>query len=278
MPEYDPVLFNFNSKPTAIINALNDLTDRRHKVEETIEKRKRIPLLLLLAGVPFICGDFFLWRIGYPACIFSFITLACGIGSLVFYLNLRKSKALMLPPLFSESQQIIHTLRDDIATKRPLFGSIDLTGSEQKTKIARVGNNALGMGITWYRDPWLIIKAKLYDGNMLRVTACRKLKQRDGYWGHGRVSGKRKWKSVKTKMDLQELKVTISVNPVVYNIANGAKLPLKTQIGSYFIEQFDASNGIIHLLASTANQAVTASDILGVLRTAYNLLQRKETA
>ena len=92
-----------------------------------------------------------------------------------------------------------------------------LTGTQQKSKVARTAQNALGRQVSYYRDEWLSLKTKLYDGNMLRVSAQRRMKIRDSYLKRS-MSGKMKMKSALVKDDVQVLNVRLSVNPQVYAI------------------------------------------------------------
>ena len=126
-----------------------------------------------------------------------------------------------------------------------------------------------------YRDEWLSLKAKLYDGNMLRLSAVRRAKVRKGYWKRSTVSGKMKWKSPKFKGNLQELKVRLSVNPQVYQISALHNLRPGAKVGPYTVTLFDASTGVINFSARLFGDNVEAADILGALRAIYDVIERK---
>ncbi|HNO12164.1 MAG TPA: acyl-CoA carboxylase subunit beta, partial [bacterium] len=78
-----------------------------------------------------------------------------------------------------------------------------------ENKVARETQDAQSRTTQLFNDPWLSLKAKLYDGNVLRVTAIQKTKKRKSYWKRSRISGKSKLKPEKFKGSQQELKVRI---------------------------------------------------------------------
>ena len=130
------------------------------------------------------------------------------------------------------------------------------------------------MPVAHYRDEWLSLKTKLYDGNMLRLSAVERVKVRKGYYKRSRISGKQKWKAPKVANG-QELKVRVSVNPNVYDIAPGPAARPGTRVGHYTLTEFSTAGGIVDLSAAAPPGAVQAGDVLGVLRLAYDSLKRK---
>jgi len=152
----------------------------------------------------------------------------------------------------------------------------DLTGAKQSSKVARAANDARGRTTNYYRDQWLNFKAKLYDGNVMRVSAIQRVKERNGYWGRGKVSGKSKWKPAKFKGAYQELKVRIAVNPEVYSIARNNEIKPKTHVGEYTINAVDTEGGLVTVLASSPNENVSSESVLGVMKFAYEMLKLKK--
>ncbi|MEW5872307.1 MAG: hypothetical protein AB1894_23795 [Chloroflexota bacterium] len=276
MVNYDPVYLTFNQKPGAIVRGMDEMVAQGERLQNSQKQRRWVPRLLFLAGFPFILLDGLLRVAGYQVCLFSLIAPVCWLASLVLGLSMRRSRALELAPLFTSVRQVIYTLRDDANPKRNFFGHLDLTGTQTKEKLARENSDSFGRVTQLYRDEWLSLKTKLYDGNALRLSAIRREKVRKGYWKRGAISGKTKWKAPKFKGSLQELRLRLSVNPQVYDTANIQTMPVGAQIGPYVIERLDASGGIIDLAAATGSDRITDNDILSVLKAVYDLLKRRD--
>ena len=274
MPDYDPIYLTFNEKPAAILNGMRSVLQQRGQVESSLKKRRYIPLILFLAGFPFILVDVVIRLLGYSVCVFSLAAPAFWLAALLAYIKLRRTRTKQIPPQYQTARQILYTLRDDVAPGRNFFGHLDLTGAMQPEKVQREVPNALGLVVQYFRDEWLSLKAKLYDGNMLRMSASERNKVRKGYWKRSTISGKNKWKAPKFKSGGQELKVRISVNPQAYEIVNTGQAS-GVQVGAYTISALDTSGGIITLSADSMNKTVEAGDVLGVLRYAYDLLKPK---
>lgn len=275
MANYDPIYITFNQKPGAIVRGMDEMVTQGERLQSAQKQRRWVPRLLFLAGFPFILLDGLLMVAGYKVCLFSLVAPVCWLAALVLSVSMRRSRALELAPLFTDVRQVIYTLRDDANPKRNFFGHLDLTGTQNKEKLTRENSDSFGRVTQLYRDEWLSLKTKLYDGNMLRLSAIRREKVRKGYWKRGGVSGKMKWKAPKFKGSLQELRLRLSVNPQVYDVASIQTLPRGAQIGAYYIERLEASGGIIDLAAATGSDNISDSDILSVLRAVYDLLKRK---
>jgi hypothetical protein len=271
MTNYDPIYLSINDNPRDIIAALDDLTARRAKTQGAYQQRAWLPGVLALVGV-FFCGlDFIL---GYSGSFFILLGAGLLVVALVVWIALRRRRASQpFSPHFDTAREVFHTLRDDVAPKKFFFGHVDLTGTQQKTKVARTAKNALGRQVSYYRDEWLSLKTKLYDGNMLRVSAQRRMKIRDSYWKRS-MSGKMKSKPALVKDDVQVLNVRLSVNPQVYAIVPQT-LKSNIQVGRYTIDQWQNDGGILSVVAHARVQMIEAGDILLVLRLAYDQLQRK---
>ncbi len=273
MANFDPVYLSLNDKPRAIIKAMDELLQKRDDQATRFRGRRWVPFLLFFAGFPFLVLDFVL---GYNCLTFSFVT--CGLwiaAAAMFAALLRARPGGQFAPQFQTAREIIHTLRDDLNPKRDdLFGQLDLTGARQPNKLTREAPNAAGLKVQYYRDEWLGLKTKLYDGNMLRLSVIDWAKVRTGYFRKSRVSGKNKWKPEKAKSG-HELRVRLSVNPQAYDIKPAPEMRQGAKIGAYVISAIEASGGIINLAAVAPEAATTSADVLGVLHAAYGLLQRK---
>jgi hypothetical protein len=274
MPNYDPILMTFNNRPRAILDGMRAIVRERGQVKNTYQRRRKLPWLLALAGLPFVLVDLAIRLLGYPVCIFSFLAPIFWVAALVAGLSLRRARTFELPPRFRTAQEILYTLRDDVNPGRNFFGQLDLTGAMLPAKLVQETPNALGLKVQHFRDEWLSLKTKLYDGNMLRLSAAERNKIRAGYWKRSKISGKNKWKPPKEKGNLQELKLRISVNPEIYEIVNTG-LQVNGRVGAYTITNLDTSGGILSLQASCLAKDVEANDVLGVLRSAYDQLKRK---
>lgn len=278
MANYDPIYLTFNQKPGAIVRGMDEMVVQGERLQSAQVQRRWVPRLLFLAGFPFILLDGFLLAAGYKICLFSLVAPVCWLAALVLGLSMRRSRALELAPSFTAVRQLLYTLRDDANPRRNFFGHLDLTGTQNKEKLARENSDSFGRVTQLYRDEWLSLKTKLYDGNALRLSAIRREKVRKGYWKRGTISGKTKWKAPKFKGSLQELRLRLSVNPQVYDTANIQTLPVGSQIGTYYVERLNVTGGILDLAAATGSDNISDSDILGVLRAVYDLLKRKDAS
>jgi hypothetical protein len=275
MPDYTPIQITINDKPRAILRGMQDLNARREQGNRVYQQRRWIPLLLFLAGFPLFCVDFALTAAGYNSMVFSLAAPLLWIAAFVAWLSLRRARNAEFPPQIQTAREIVYTLRDDLDPKRNFFGQLDLTGTRKDTKVAREASNALGLVTRYYRDEWLSLKAKLYDGNMLRLAAVQREKVRKGYWKRSRISGKNKWKPEKFKGSRQDLKLRISINPNVYDTSLTRSLAPGARIGAYTVSQYSQHGGIIDLSAWSNAEHISAQDVLGVMHAAYDQLQRK---
>jgi hypothetical protein len=275
MANYDPIYLSLNDDPRDIITAMDDLVARRTKTATTYQQRRWLPWALVLAGLFFLALDFVL---GYNSSLFMLLCIGWWMVAFVVWLALRRNRAGgSLAPEYHTAREVFYTLRDDVAPKKFFFGHLDLTGPRQSSKVARTARNALGRNVSFYRDEWLSLKAKLYDGNMLRVSAIQRMKVRDSYTKRS-ASGKLKMKAALVKDDRQQLSVRLSVNPQVYDVATMHLLQPGARIGTYTIVQCTNDGGIVNVVANAATSPVTATDIVSVLHAVYDQLQRKTGA
>jgi hypothetical protein len=275
MANYDRIYLSLNDDPRDIISAMDDLVTRRAKTATTYQQRRWLPWALVLAGLFFLILDFVL---GYNSSLFMLVCIGWWIVAIVVWVAMRRNRAGgPLAPEYATAREVFYTLRDDVAPRKFFFGHLDLTGPRQPSKVARTAKNALGHNVSFYRDEWLSLKAKLYDGNMLRVSAVQRMKVRDSYTKRS-ASGKLKMKAALIKGDRQQLSVRLSVNPQVYDVTAIRLLTPGTRIGPYTIVQCTNDGGIVNVIANAATSPVTATDIVSVLHAVYDQLQRKTGA
>lgn len=275
--DYTPLYLNFSNKPRAILDNMSAMVAQAEKVNATKTRWSKGPRLLFWLGLGLMLVEGLIYLLGYtPSCAFLTGGIALWVVGIVLSVNLKRSQVQAFPPQFDEFEQIVETLRDDLRPGTGFLGNLDLTGARQNSKVARAANDAQGRTTNYYRDQWLNFKAKLYDGNVLRVSGIQRLKERNGYWGRGKVSGKSKWKPAKFKGSYQELKVRIAVNSEMYKIVPNSEIKVNNQIGEYTINAVDTAGGIVTVLASSPRETVNAESVLGVLKSAYGLLQLKK--
>ncbi len=269
----DAVLLSINNKPRAVLKVMDDLLARRDQLVARSKSRRWIPLLLFLAGIPFLFLDSLF---GYGQCFFTFVAIGLWVAAIVTFIAWLKGLAgPSFSPLYKSTRELIYTLRDDVNPKQNLLGQLDLTGPQQKSKLAREGKNAAGLTVNFYRDEWLNLKAKLYDGNLLRLSAVNRVKVRIGYTKRSRISGKMKWKPPKIA-NQQELQVRLAVNPEAYQIVSKKIDPRSAPAaGQYSVMEMETDDGILRLTAATTAATIQAADLLAVLRFAYDQLKRK---
>lgn len=276
--DFTPLYLNFSNKPRAILDNMSAMVAQADKVNATKTRWSKGPRLLFWLGLGLMAVEGLIYLLGYtPSCAFVTGGIALWVIGIVLSVNLKRSQVQAFPPQFNEFEKIVETLRDDLRPGSGFLGNLDLTGARQSSKVARAANDAAGRTTNYYRDQWLNLKAKLYDGNILRVSGIQRLKERNGYWGRGKISGKSKWKPAKFKGSYQELKVRIAVNSEMYKIVPNKEIKVNDQIGEYTINAVDTDGGIVTVLASSSHEKVSAESVLGVLKSAYGLLQVKKS-
>ena len=97
-----------------------------------------------------------------------------------------------------------------------MSGWLDLTGAKQESKETRRKTSRSGQPIVYYRDEWLRLKTRLYDGNVLRLSLIERVKDRESYWKRSR-SGKYKHRSGSSEFRHQ-LQFSVSVGLDTYQI------------------------------------------------------------
>src|SRR5690606_24480364 len=186
-------------KPDSIIRGLDGFKSKVERTEVAGDKWRWIPLIIFFVGVGLVFIDVLLLVLGYFSIVFSGGAILLWIASFILARNLRKSDSHDFSPRYKGLKEILHTLRDDLKPGTTFLGHLDLTGAMLPTKVARETKDTQSRTTQHFADQWLALKAKLYDGNILRVAAIQKTKKRKSYWKRSRISGKMKMKPEKFK-------------------------------------------------------------------------------
>ncbi len=271
-----PVYITLADKPTSIIQGMNKLRVDVNKTEKAGDKWRWIPMLIFFAGIGVMLIDMILFLLGY----FSFVFIGGGmllwVAAVIMARGLRKSDSYDFSTRYNGTKDILFTLRDDLRPGSTYLGHLDLTGSLLPAKVARTAQDAQNRTTEYFRDEWLALKAKLYDGNILRVSAIQKSKKRKSYTKRSRISGKYKTKPEKFKGTAHDLKVRIVPNPEVYKITKASPtFKQGLNIGKFTISQLNTEGGMIAFVANSPFEEVEHENILQILHSAYTLLQRK---
>ena len=273
--EYTPVYVSIADKADTVMSGMDKFVVNVQKTESAGDKWRWTPLLIFFGGLGLMAVDLILILLGYTSFIFIAGCVLLWIAAVVLARGLRKSDSHDFSPRYNGTKQILHTLRDDLKPNGTFLGHLDLTGAMLKTKVAREAKDARDRTTQYFRDEWLALKAKLYDGNILRVSAIQRTKQRQSYWKRSRISGKMKMKPAKFKGSEQQLKVRIAVNPEVYKIVHNTAFRQGANVGKYTVTQLNTADGIIDVVANSPFEEIETEQILNFLHSAYSLLQRK---
>jgi hypothetical protein len=269
-----PVYLSLADKPDAIIQGMKKLKADVQKTERSGDKWRWIPMVIFFVGVGLMAIDGLLFLLGYTSLVFSSGGCILWVAAIVMARGLRKSDSFDFSPRYNGTSDLLHTLRDDLKPGSTFLGHLDLTGAMLKTKVARSTQDTRSRTTDHFRDEWLSLKAKLYDGNILRVSAIQRSKKRQSYWKRS-ISGKMKTKPEKFKGAEQQLKVRIVVNPQAYTIVPSPTFKQGSNVGKYTISQLNTDGDIVNFLAVSPFEEVEHENILNVLKSAYTLLQRK---
>jgi hypothetical protein len=273
--DYTPVYISIADKPDSIIRGLDEFKNRVEKTETAGDKWRWIPMIIFFVGVGLVLIDVLLLVFGYFSLVFSGGAFLLWIAAFIMARSLRKSDSHDFSPRYKGLKEILHTLRDDLRPGSTFLGHLDLTGAMLPTKVARETKDTQDRTTQHFADQWLSLKAKLYDGNVLRVNAIQKTKNRKSYWKRSRISGKMKMKPEKFKGAEQELKVRIVVNPEAYKIVPNKDFKQGQNIGKYTIAELNTEGGMINILAKSPFEEIEQDHILNFLKSAYSLLQHK---
>lgn len=273
--EYTPVYLSIADDPDAVIEGMDKFLAEVQKTESAGDRWRWVPMIIFFAGLGLMAVDGLLFLLGYTSFVFAVGGIFLWVSALVMARKLRKSDSHDFSPRYTGTKQILHTLRDDLKPESTFLGHLDLTGAMLQTKVARETKDTQERITQHFRDEWLALKAKLYDGNVLRISAIQKSKKRKSYWKRGRISGKMKMKPEKYKGSKQYLKVRIAVNPDLYEIIPSKEFRQGVNIGKYTVAQLNTEGGIVEVTANSPFEEVESEHILNFLHSAYSLLQRK---
>lgn len=273
--DYTPVYISIADKPDSIMRGMDKFIKEVQKTESAGDKWRWIPMIIFIVGVGLVSIDGLLLLFGYVSFIFTIGAICLWIAAFSMARSLRKSDSKDFSPRYFGTKEMLRTLRDDLKPGATFLGHLDLTGAMLQTKVARETKDTRDRTTQHFSDTWLSLKAKLYDGNILRVSATQKSKNRKSYWKRSRISGKMKMKPEKFKGAEQELKVRIVVNPDAYEIKPSPSFKTGQNIGKYTVAEINTDGGIINILAKSPFEDVEQEHILGFLKSAYSLLQRK---
>jgi len=188
--EFTPVYVSIADKPDSIMQGMDKFVREVQKTESAGDKWRWIPMTIFLVGVGLAAIDGLLILFGYFSLVFTAGGLLLWIAAFIMARSLRKSDSFDFSPRYKGTKEILHTLRDDLKPNSTFLGHLDLTGAMLKTKVAREAKDTQDRTTQYFRDEWLSLKAKLYDGNVLRVSAIQKSKKRKSYMKRSRISGK----------------------------------------------------------------------------------------
>lgn len=273
--DYTPVYVSIADSAENVTGGMDRFAADIQKTESVGDRWRWVPMIIFLLGLGLMAVDGVLLVLGYTSFVFMLGGIMLWIAALVMARNLRKSDSHDFSPRYNGTKQILHTLRDDLRPQSPFLGHLDLTGALLATKVARATKDSQDRTTEYFRDEWLALKLKLYDGNILRVSAIQKSKKRKSYWKRSRISGKMKMKPEKFKGSEQYLKVRIAVNPEVYTIVSNRDFRQGVSIGKFTVTQLSTAGGIIDVAANSPFEEVESEHILGFLHSTYSLLQRK---
>jgi hypothetical protein len=273
--DYTPVYVSIADKPDSIMRGMDKFVREVQKTESAGDKWRWIPMLIFVVGVGLVAIDLLLLLFGYFSLVFTGGGILLWVAAFIMARSLRKSDSFDFSPRYNGTKQILRTLRDDLKPGTTFLGHLDLTGAMLNTKVAHETKDTQNRTTQYFRDEWLSLKAKLFDGNVLRVSAVQKSKKRKSYTKRSRISGKYKSKPEKFKGTEHDLKVRIVVNPDAYQIVPSPQFKQGQNIGKYTISQLSTEDGMINVVANSPFEEVEQEQILNFLKSTYSLLKRK---
>ncbi len=268
------IFFDFNQAPRDIIRLMDEVKQREQSYRSQRSWRRVIAWLLFPAGLFFLILDV---ALGYNLCTFSIVAATLWAAGIVGLVWLGRQRAVQFDSRYDLTRDMFDVLKDDVADKRTLMGWLDLTGAEQESKVVRHGSSASGRPIVYYQDEWLRLKARLYDGNVLRTSLFDRVKVRKGYYKYGAISGKRKWRAGSSER-MHRLRIAVTANPDAYGIqpvSHTGAIPNSR----FVLESAEVvggprpgQGGQLRLTAA-ATSNFDAWDVLNAMRFAYDQLQ-----
>jgi hypothetical protein len=263
------IFMDFNHSPREIVRVMDETRQQAMQFNSQRGRSRLFLFLLFPLGALFLLVDLLL---GYNNLTFALVAVTLWLWAVIGLIYVgRRGKPPKFGPQFQLAETVIETLRDDVSKKRTLVGWLDLSGAERPSKKYRGKTSPSGRPVSYYRDEWLRFKARLVDGNALRLTLVEQRKVREGFWKRSRISGKQKFKPGSSTSQHQ-MQIGLSVAPGAYHILpfNGRNPSIPDS--RFTIENMEAGYGFIKLKA-VANQAFDAWDVLHALRYTYDHLQ-----
>lgn len=172
--DFTPVYVSIADKPDAILQGMGNFMAEVEKTEAAGDKWRWVPMLIFFTGLGLAAIDGILFLFGYFSMIFSIGALALWLAAFILARSLRKSDSHDFSPRYFGMKTLLRTLRDDLKPGSTFLGHLDLTGPMLQTKVARETKDTRDRITQHFADNWLSLKAKLYDGNVLRVAAVQK--------------------------------------------------------------------------------------------------------
>jgi hypothetical protein len=163
---------------------------------------------------------------------------------------------------FDEARQVFAALKDDLPRKVPLLGWLDLTGVGEP-KLTRRDTAANGAPRLLYRDEWLRLKLKLWDGNVMRVSAIESIRKKEGFWKRG--ARKSKWKPGVTTTRHQ-LKISVVVDAKTHVI----RRPAEEQRFDRLWVKAEVATADRLVLTAFGDARPGAQHLLGLMKLAYD--------
>ncbi len=242
-----------NESPQVVLDVMSNVEQQAKGSRGSWNRGCLVAFILLVVGLPFFFLDIVM---EYNCLTFSLVGGILWVAAFIMGLRLLiTGRAKVESPQFSAARTMIETLKDDIGKKGRLIGWLDLTGPRQKSKIFRTGRTRSGKSKIYYRDPWLQAKARLVDGNLLRLTLMEQLKVKKGY-----VAARE-----------QRLKARLVVNQDLYRIRAFSEEEVQTNLPP---ARLDVQGGIINLAYATRKK-FDPWDVLNSLKYLYSHLEPK---
>jgi len=233
---------SLNARPRAIVQVMDQMDADVRRAQRQWSGLFLLLFALGIIGLLFLMVDQATPYSGGGFACMGFLFWAGGAALLVWLLARRVS----LPKeQLGVAREVLFTLRDDVSRRGRVTGWLDLTGPRQHSKLARTGRTRSGRTKYYYRDPWFQVKIKLADGNLLRLTLIERIKVKKGY-----VADRR-----------HQLKARLAVNPSLYEIGPGERLP-GLQVQDHILT-----------LQVQQSQPFSAQEVLGLLKGMYSHLQ-----
>jgi hypothetical protein len=254
------IYLDLNEKPRVVLRVMDNIRQEALASRNSWNKGCAAVFLLLALGALFLLLDI---SMGYKIYNFLIITVPVWLAALalILWLSHHTWQVTLEEDKFDFARQVIYTLRDDVALKKGrITGWLDLTGAQQKSKIARRGLTSSGRSKIYYRDPWLQFKTKLLDGNVLRLAIVEMQKVKKGSVADHRL----------------KVKAKLVVDPQVYEIR-----PFSAQeMSAEGLPAWQVNNlgGIIEITGSLHPKKPDAASLLDTLKWVYGHLQPRQVA